>query len=400
MHIFFTGATGFLGSYLLKHLLQDGYHCHVLVRCPNKASGKLRVLESLDQISAFNYVDPDQIHVVPGDLTQPLLGISAVDLEQVIHHCDQFIHCASSARLDIPYEMARSINLNGTEQLLDIAQRRQSRGGVKRIDIVSSAYVAGNFNGVVKEGAPLKGILFRNSYEQTKYEAEVYATNKMVELPIAIFRPSIIVGEADNGKTHNFNNIYSFLKLYTRDQWRILPANKDTQVDLVSVDYVRDAMLSIRRNPESIGGVFHLTAGEGNVLTIADIVQLAEKCCDTTEKLLYQPTSIWLKVILPLLSCCLFFIPIKKYKTIMSILKSCLPYTQQNPQFNDDKTRQLLHDTGIKPGAIRVSFTNVVNYAIASNFGQYKIKNYSMDKHRPLTLTDADLAMHKVSMGS
>ncbi len=400
MHIFLTGATGFLGSYLLKQLLQDGYHCHVLVRCDNKSTGKIRVLESLDKISQFHHVDPDQIHVVPGDLTQPLLGISIVDLEQVIINCDQYIHCAASVRFDLTYDIARSINVNGTKQILEIAHRRQNRANLKRIDIVSTAYIAGNFEGVVREGPPLEGIHFRNSYEQTKYEAELYAIKKMAILPITIFRPSIIVGETGNGKTHNFNTIYSFIKLYARGQWRILPANKETSIDLVAVDYVRDAMLSIRSKPESLGGVFHLTAGEGNVLTIADIVQLAEKYCDTAEKVLYQPINIWLKIVLPLLSVCLFFVPIKKYKAVLSVLKSYLPYTQKNPQFNDDKTRHFLLDTDIKPGEIRSSIASVFSYAIESNFGRYTIKNYSLTKHENINVADADLTINEVSIGS
>ena len=400
MNIFITGATGFLGSYLLKQLLDDGYHCHLLVRCLNKATGKLRILESLDEIKGNSCINPDQIHIIPGDLTQPLLGLNALDLENVIQLCDQFIHCAASVRFDLSYDEAHAVNVNGTKEFIEIAQLRKKTAQLKRVDIVSTAYIAGATQGLVKESAPLNGIRFRNTYEQTKHEAELYATEKMAELPITIFRPSIIVGEASNGKTHNFNTIYSFLKMYARGQWRILPANKNTPIDLVSVDYVRDAMMAIRQQPESIGGFFHLTAGEGNVLSVGDIAALAEKHCETDKKVIYQPVKTWLNIILPLFTFCLYLVPIRKYQSILSVLKSYLPYTQQNPQFNDDNTQQFLAASGISSANIKTSIESVFAYAIASNFGRYSIKNYSYANVEDNPVSDTALAMNEVSMGS
>lgn len=382
MNIFVTGTTGFLGSYLLVELLKDGYDCFVHVRCAREKDGYLRVIDALKQVTDVMSLNLSRIHIIPGDLTQPLLGLSPSHVALVTKHCDEFIHCAASVRFDLAYDQAYDINVNGTRELLEVALLRNNIAPVKRIDIVSTAYIAGCSKTTIEETPPLQGIRFRNTYEQTKHQAEVYAIEKMAVLPITVFRPSIIVGEAGNGKTNNFNTIYSLLKIYARGQWRILPAHSQTPIDLVTVDYVRDAMLAIRKKPESIGQFYHLTAGQQNVLSIHEIVAIAQKHCVTAKNVIYHPVSLWLHILLPLFNVVMNVLPLKKLKTVLPVLKAYLPYTAQNPQFNDDKTQQILAGSGITSADIKTAIDEVFAYAIACDFGRKPLENVQVVEAR------------------
>ena len=80
-------------------------------------------------------------------------------------------------------------------------------------------------------------------------------------LPVTVLRPSIIVGERDSGWTQSFNVLYWPLRAFSRGAYVALPARRDAPVDVVSVDYVADAIFALSQAPEAEGATYHLTAG-------------------------------------------------------------------------------------------------------------------------------------------
>ena len=369
MSIFITGASGFLGSHLLAQLLKQGHHCFAHVRCVNKTTGREKILRALSAATDLHTIAVEQLEVIPGDVTAPMLGMMPHDLDNVLHHCDEFIHCAAIVRFDAPHQQAYEVNVTGTKALLAIAERRQYVAGLKRVDIVSTAYIAGTATGEILEAAPLPETGFRNSYEASQHQAELYVLEKMSQLPITVFRPSIIIGEAGDGKTSQFTAIHGLLKFYARGQWRILPANRHTPIDLVTVDYVRDALLEIRKQPESIGEFLHLCAGKNNVLSIAEIVETAQLHCRKAKRVIYHPVFLWLKIMLPLLTLMERVLPLTTISRVLPVLRAYLPYTRRNPLFNDDKAQKLLHGSTIRQANIHAVIDDVFDYAITSDFG-------------------------------
>ncbi len=130
-------------------------------------------------------------HVAPiaGDVTEPGLGASTSSLADVTH----VIHCAATVAFDHPLAEARRINVGGTRHLLAVCRRLPR---LERLDAVSTCYVAGQRSEVVKEEDLSDAHGFNNTYEQTKYEAELELRAAMSELPIAVHRPSIVVGDS------------------------------------------------------------------------------------------------------------------------------------------------------------------------------------------------------------
>ena len=108
---------------------------------------------------------------VRGELTQPGLGLGD-RRDEVAERTHAVLHCAASISFDLPLPEARAINVDGTSRVLDFALDAQARGGLERFLHVSTAYVSGRHEGAFRERQLDTGQSFRNTYEQTKADAE------------------------------------------------------------------------------------------------------------------------------------------------------------------------------------------------------------------------------------
>ena len=123
------------------------------------------------------------------------------------------IHCAATVRFDHSLDEARRINVEGTRRVLDFAAAAPR---LRSLAYVGTAYVAGDRTGLVRENELDAGQSFRNTYEQTKAEAEALVRSRLGSLPGVILRPSIIVGDSRTGVTSSFKMLYWPLKIYAR----------------------------------------------------------------------------------------------------------------------------------------------------------------------------------------
>ena len=114
--------------------------------------------------------------------------------------------------------------------------------GARRFVHVSTAYVAGTHSGVFTED--MFGTDFRNTYEQTKCEAERIVA-EVSGMEVAIARPSIVMGESGSGWTPVFNVLYWPLRAFARGLFARVPAKSDGRVDVVPVDYVADGKMCV-----------------------------------------------------------------------------------------------------------------------------------------------------------
>ena len=101
--------------------------------------------------------------------------------------------------------------------------------------------------------------------------------SRIGELPITIFRPSIIVGDSKTGATGNFRGFYAPLSLYVKKLIFLIPADRETRIDLVPVDYVADAIVYLIGHQAPRGACYHLTAGLDRTSTIGELVEEAER---------------------------------------------------------------------------------------------------------------------------
>lgn len=268
--ILLTGGTGFLGMAFVARMLEDeeGPDLLLAVRAADRAVATARV----DEVLARLYDEPPasarRLRAVPAELTAPGAGLSAADRRDVVACVDRVVHCAASIAFTLPVAEAREINVGGTREVLALARELP---GLEQLVHVSTAYVAGRSGGEFAETDLDVGQRFRNTYEQTKWEAEILVGR--AGLPCTVVRPSIVVGESGSGWTSAFNVIYWPLQAFARGLLDEVPADPAGLIDLVPVDHVVDVMRAALGAEAGAGGTLHAVAGE-HALRVDELVEI------------------------------------------------------------------------------------------------------------------------------
>ncbi|OGV39621.1 MAG: hypothetical protein A2020_02845 [Lentisphaerae bacterium GWF2_45_14] len=272
-NILVTGITGLVGSSFVASLLKKDKELKVtaIVRRLAKKNALKRVLEIVEE--QYNFDDDsgyaehalDRINVIEGDITEP----GFLDDVSQFKGVDTIFHCAADVNLGKdPEGKTYRINYGGTTSILELAKKLN----VKTLHYVSTAYVSGKTEGLVKEDE-LSATEFNNPYEKSKFEAE-----KLVRasgIPFTIYRPSIIVGRLADGKIRKPLAFYRILEFMAKlkkhycakhmanpSDWFELPlrlkAELSDKIYFVPIDYVQKAVTSIFLKPVC-NKTYHIT---------------------------------------------------------------------------------------------------------------------------------------------
>jgi long-chain acyl-CoA synthetase len=364
--VFLTGGTGFLGRQLARGLLIEGESLELLLRGESleEASGKLtRALETLGEL------DPAwraRIRVSLGSLDAPGLGLAPGDRERILADCDSFLHCGANVRFDVTLEKARAVNVSGTAALLALAGERQRASGLLRFDHVSTAYVAGRRTDLVLETELDDRCGHKNAYERSKFEAERLVRQSMDELPAAVYRPSIVVGSAEDGRTTSFQMIYWPTKIYAMGLWRTCPGRRETPIDLVPVGFVREAILRLRRDRASLGRGFHLASGPEGAVSLGELAEIVRTKFGCRKPVRFVAPGPWMRFVHPLLKHLSFGPP----RRIVRAGEFYVPYFVSNPRFDVTGARELLAATGLSIPNAGEYLERLFQFCIETDWGR------------------------------
>jgi len=266
-----TGSTGLLGRYLLRDLLSTGERVAVLVRNSAKA-------DAIDRIeSVMQFWEQKDGHPLPrpvvlaGDVTLPNLGLSIDDRRWIGNHVVRILHSAAMIRFDTDVasgEPART-NLVGIRNILELM--RNSR--IQDIHHVSTAYVCGKRQTLIRESDLDCDQGFHNAYEESKFQAECEIRAATDILHRTIYRPTIITADSQTGYTNTYFGIMWYLKLLAvlvpqqpvdangiRQTPIEMPVSGDEPHNLVPVDWVSAVITKLIGNPAARGQTFHLAS--------------------------------------------------------------------------------------------------------------------------------------------
>jgi thioester reductase-like protein len=253
-----TGATGFLGAFLLDELLRrTGAVVHCLVRCADPEAGRRRIEQNLASYVPGREHPRSRIIPVVGDLSKPLLGLSPPQFDDLATRIDAIYHNAAVVNWIYPYSRLKPANVGGTQEVLRLATRRR----VKPVHVVSSLSVfplVGSSGGTVigeRDGLDHGGVLY-GGYTQSKWVAEKLVTiARSRGLPVAVYRPGLITGHSRTGAW----NTDDFMSRLIRSWVELGSAPElDGALDMTPVDYVSRALVHLSLSEQSLGGVFHL----------------------------------------------------------------------------------------------------------------------------------------------
>ena len=357
-----TGATGFLGTELLARYLQEtDREIFAIVRADDDAHAQRRLHETLE--SAFGTAEPfaGRVRALAGDMTLPGVGLDADVAQRVAAAVDEIVHGAAAVSFDLDLEQARAINVQGTREMLELAELCRRRGGLRRFTYISTAYVAGTHKGRFAEDDLDVAQGFRNPYEQSKFESEQLVRGHAERLPVTVVRPSIIVGDSRTGWTASFNVLYWPTRALARGAFPVLPARRRSPVDVVSVDYVADAVLALAAMPDAAGGTFHLTSARD----ATSICELLARACDKLDVKSPPliPPALYLRVLGPLLGRVL-----PRRRTFLRAAATYVPYFAVRTQFDDSRARAAL-GAQVRPKPLGEYYGQIIDYALQTRWG-------------------------------
>ncbi|NET57509.1 MAG: amino acid adenylation domain-containing protein [Symploca sp. SIO2E6] len=256
-HIFLTGATGFLGAFLLHELLQQTQATiHCLVRCPNLEAGQQKLRSNLKR-----YLLPDdkkRIVPVQGDLTKPLLGLSEQQFHQLATEIDIIYHNGAFVNLIYPYTALRTANVLGTKEILKLASliKIKPLHFISTLDVFQSPHYAAME--LITEDINLECEGLADGYAQSKWVGEQLVMAAHARgIPGCIYRPSMITGHSQSGASSADDLIARLIKGLI--QLGSAP-DLDMKLSLTPVDYVSRAIVHLSQQPASMGKAFHLVS--------------------------------------------------------------------------------------------------------------------------------------------
>ncbi len=274
--ILLTGITGLVGSAFATELLRKDKMATIVAfaRGNGNKSAETRVSEAIteqckfDAIPGFAKEAISRIEVINHDIADKYVPIAS---DSNLSKIDIIFHCAADVNLGKdPFKKTYINNFQGTKNLLAIAKKLK----VKSFHQVSTAYVAGKFEGKVLEDATLENIDFNNSYEKSKNHAESLV--RASGIPYSIYRPSIVVGRCSDGNIRRplaFYRLLEFLGNLKRHQCsktglkpsdplhmplRLNATPTDT-VYFVPIDYVQKTITDIFLTQEIKNKTYHIT---------------------------------------------------------------------------------------------------------------------------------------------
>jgi thioester reductase-like protein len=263
MGIFLTGATGYIGSYLASALLEHhGDELNLLVRAQNRDEARQKLWRSLQlhfDFPAFREYLSGRIRIFCGDLTSLRFGLSDDEYELLVSTTDSVLHCAASLNRKSE-KSCLNVNLRGTLEVIQLARRAHDSHGLRRFSEVSTVAVAGRRSNelVTEDGAVDWDRSDYDPYARTKKFGEHMVQELLPNVPRTIFRPSIVLGDSRRAETTQFDMVRAFVFLGSLP---VLPFRPDDCVDIVPVDYVSDAIVTLHQHARPKHEVYHLSSG-------------------------------------------------------------------------------------------------------------------------------------------
>jgi nucleoside-diphosphate-sugar epimerase len=348
--IVIAGANGFMGNRCVAEALLKHKKVIALARAGEGESAEERVYAELaENIESF-LLEPLQsnLTVYAYNILDKNLGLPDAVVEEINKTADAVINFVGDTNFfPKDNEKAREINIKGALNIIETMCR-----GKAVFNHVSTAYVCGARDGVIKESELNVGQAFKNNYEETKCEAEqaiIDLCNKKKVL-YNIFRPSIVIRRhSQHGKIPNLNHFYSFIGLldilrqdaqtqaHTDLKERLqvsvrFPGRKNSTLNFVDLDYSVQAILWIALRKKE-NKVYHLV--QPNPLTNQEFLDVMMQLYHLEGLSILENMEDFKK-------------PNFYERLIKRALSNYIDYFFVNPRFDDSNTRQALDGSNIE----------------------------------------------------
>ncbi|RJP35983.1 MAG: NAD-dependent epimerase/dehydratase family protein [Phycisphaerales bacterium] len=360
---FMTGATGFLGAFLVRDLLRRGRRLILMLREPvDESMGRLR--QSLEALGAdLGAAEASgQLRVVSGSLPDRLP-------QRLDGPVDDLLSNAASLQLfengnQEPYRT----NVEGTRCLIDWCRGHN----VRRTHCVSTAYVCGSITQHVDEVFHHPRPQFKTAYEQSKWMAETLLAEWGREPGhvLTVYRPSFLVGDSASGYTCQYGGFYQLARMVSLLKTRYgaddnghsthiplrIPGRPEDPQNFVPVDFAARIITEVMEDESLQGRIYHLT--DPNPPTNDQIKRHME--------VYFRMHGGWFAPVDEVLNHCT-----PAESLLWEHYDVLTPRVTHNPRFMQGNTRRVMSLRGIPfPSLDDRLFATLLDFAIAHRWGQ------------------------------
>ncbi len=261
--VLLTGATGFLGSYMLKSLLEKtDKTVYCLVRADNKDKGLKRITDSLEFYNINVGKNISRVQVVLGDLGKAHFNLSEDEYNELAKNVDSIYHNGALALYGYSYEQLRDVNVLSTAEIIKFA----SVSGYKAIHYISTISV---FDGTAKEQVLEDDIPdFTNMDNQSGYGMTKLISEALLRrarekgLKVNIYRPGRISGCSKDGACQDKDFLWMMM-MATLEVNAFIP--EAVPSDMVPVDILADSIIDISVKDTECGHNFNLNVAQETI---------------------------------------------------------------------------------------------------------------------------------------
>ncbi len=356
MAYFVTGATGFIGQFLIRKLLPRGQPIYVLVR-----KGSLKKLDALR--AQWGATDKQVIPVV-GDLAGRNLSVAAADVKKLKGKVDHLFHLAAVYDLKASAEEQQAANVEGTRHAVQFAQAV----GAGCFHHVSSIAAAGLYDGVFREDMFEEAEDLDHPYFRTKHDSEG-VVRRECKRPFRIYRPGFVVGDSKTGYIDKIDGPYYFFKALQklRDMlppWMPMLGIEGGRINIVPVDYVADALDHIAHKKGLDGGCFHLT--DAHPLRIGEVLNIFAKAGHAPQMTMRLNARMFGFIPAPILYGLGSLAPVKRMVravlTDLGIPKDVFQFVNWPTRYDNRETVKALKGSGIAVPALEAYAPAIWDY--------------------------------------
>lgn len=369
--IFMTGSTGYLGSYLVKELLErDNTELILLVRARDRAHAVERLWHGWQLLmtpAEFRDAIENRVRIVMGDLTSQYLGLDEESLEVVTRDVDSVLHVAASLNRKSS-KSCFNTNLRGTLNTILLAQKIRDRKGLRRFTDVSTVAICGIRAHICIPEADMVdwNLSDFDPYARTKKFGEEMVHNLLPDVSTLIVRPSTVLGDSRFAETTQFDMARAFVWLA---QLPAVPLRPEWKIDVVPANFVAAGAAGLHLKDELKWDSYNLSSGEAS--PTYEEIGLSLKQAGSVKKMRFTPRLLpaFLKGVEAAMQT-----PSKwGVDRLASLLKVFMPYLYNNLTFSNARVREEL---GLVPAPFPSYAAGLFNFAHTTNF-TYPHKEWS-----------------------
>ena len=385
MTYFVTGATGFIGKFLVRNLLKREGTVYVLVR---KNSQK-----KLEALYPWWGLDEKQKRIVPilGDLGKSRLGVAAADVTKLKGKVAHLFHLAAIYDLSADAASQQTANIDGTRNAVEFAEA--IKAGC--FHHTSSIAAAGLYDGTFREDMFDEAEELDHPYFRTKHDSEGIVRDEC-KTPWRVYRPGMVVGHSQTGEIDKIDGPYYFFKLIQKmrnalPSWVPTVGIEGGRINVIPVDYVVDAMDYIAHKRGLDGACFHLTDPEP--MRIGEILNMFAKAAHAPQMTMRLNSKMFSFIPSYVLQGIMSVAPVRRARNQilndLGIPKDVFTFINYPTKFDNRDTVKALKGSGILVPRLETyawrlwDYWNVTSTRICSSIVRWKARSKAKSSSSP-----------------